>query len=216
MSTISAAGVNAGGASFWRVPREWAGETAFVVGGGPSVLSQDLEKLRGRRVVAINSSYQCVPFADILFFGDLRWWKEHQGALVKFPGRIVTCRKEPGGINSRRQVFELERKAPPGLAMRPTEVAFRRTSYVPAINLLVHLGVAEIIALGLDGKPGAQGRSHHHVPHRWPVKPGCFAEQAVELRSLVEPLVRAGVTLRNASPGSAYDFWPKVALEDVL
>ena len=57
---------------FWSVPREWPGETAFIVGGGPSVLGQDLDALRGRRVIVINSSVYAVPGADFLFFDDHR------------------------------------------------------------------------------------------------------------------------------------------------
>jgi hypothetical protein len=202
---------------WWSVTREWQGETAFVIGGGPSVLSQDLEQLRGRRVVAINSSYQRVPFADMLFFGDLRWWNKHRDRLIDFPGRIVTCRLAPGGLKgAKRQVLELERQSPPGLATLPTRLTFKRTSYGATLNLLAHLGVAEIVTLGLDGKPDENGATHHHAPHPWPAKPGCWKQQAAELKTLVEPLARAGVTVRNASPGSAIPFWPIVALEDVL
>ncbi|WP_409188437.1 hypothetical protein [Bradyrhizobium sp. RDM4] len=202
---------------WWSVPPAWQGETAFLVGGGPSVAGQDLARLRGRRVIAINSSYALLPFADILFFGDLRWWNDHKDRLDGFAGRIVTCRKNPGGLKGlRREVFELERQNPPGLALHRSRVIFRRTSYAAAINLAVHLGCAEIVALGLDGKRDAKGRAHHHAPHRWPTKPACWAEQLAELATLVEPLQQLGVRVRNASPGSAVELWPHVDLEDIL
>ena len=78
--------------AFYPVPREWPGETVFIVGGGPSVLGVDLEALRGRRVIAINSSVYAVPWADILYFGDWRWWHEpeNKAAVASFPGRVVT------------------------------------------------------------------------------------------------------------------------------
>src|SRR4029450_12910778 len=77
---------------FWSVPREWPGETVFIVGGGPSVLQQDLGLLRGRRVIVINSSFYSVPWADILYFGDYRWWNEpeNKAAIAGFAGRAVT------------------------------------------------------------------------------------------------------------------------------
>ena len=45
-------------------------QTVFIVAGGASVLEHDLEALRGRRVIVINSSVHAVPFADYLYFGD--------------------------------------------------------------------------------------------------------------------------------------------------
>jgi hypothetical protein len=33
---------------------------------------------------------------------------------------------------------------------------------------------------------------------------------------MVEPLRTMGITLWNASPGSAYDLWPVIDLQDVL
>ncbi|MBR1150095.1 hypothetical protein [Bradyrhizobium sp. JYMT SZCCT0428] len=202
---------------WWHVTREWEGETAFIVGGGPSVLCQDVEQLRARRVLAINSSFVLVPFADILLFGDLRWWIDNRGKLGEFGGRIVTCRRSPCELKSAgRPLLTLERQNPPGLAVVPTRVVFKRTSYVAAINLAVHLGCRRIIALGLDGARDAKGLSHHHTPHRWPVRPDCWKAQAAELATLVAPLKQLGVELLNASPGSAVPFWPIVSLEDVL
>ena len=81
---------------FWSVPREWPGETVFIVGGGPSVLGQDLNALRGRRVIAINSSVHAVPWADILYFADWRWWyePENRAAATSFAGRVVTTSRQ--------------------------------------------------------------------------------------------------------------------------
>ena len=61
--------------TLWSVPRAWPGETAYIVAGGPSVAWQDLGLLRGRRVIAVNSSWEAVPWAAILLFADLRWWQ---------------------------------------------------------------------------------------------------------------------------------------------
>ena len=82
----------------WRPTKEWAGETAFIVGGGPSALHADLSTLRGRKVIAINSSWRAMPWADFLVFSDNRWWAEHGPILLDesqrqrpavFGGRIV-------------------------------------------------------------------------------------------------------------------------------
>jgi len=84
---------------FWTVPRLWPGETVFIIGGGPSVRGQNIEALRGRRVIAINSSYLVAPWADYLIFADERWWAgDHRlpggnrsDVLAKFKGEIVSA-----------------------------------------------------------------------------------------------------------------------------
>lgn len=183
------------------------------------MLEVDLELLRGRRVIAINSSYERVPFADFLAFGDLRWWREHRLPLCGFHGRVVTWRQTPDPLKgTNRPILILEKQLPPGLATLPTRVVFRRTSYSGAINLAVHLGAAKIVALGLDGKPAKDGRTHHHRPHPadWVGKPDKWIKQRAELQTLVEPLKQLGIEMFNASPGSAVPFWPIVDLRNHL
>jgi len=71
---------------------EWAGEPCFIIGGGPSLKGFDFESLRGKgRVIAINRAYEHVPFADVHFFMDNRYYKRVQGeaAWQTFRGRKV-------------------------------------------------------------------------------------------------------------------------------
>jgi hypothetical protein len=199
----------------WNVAPDWAGETVFIVGGGVSAETQPTERLRGRKVIALNSSYLRVPFADVLLFGDSRWWRVHKDKpeFQAFAGRIVTCSPH---VDEAR-IWRLRRRNPPGLAAERDLVVLRRTVMTAGINLAVHLGAAAIVTLGLDGRADpASGRAHHHEPHPWPQKPGCWAEQREDLASLVEPLAERGIGLRNASPGSALELWPVYQLEQCL
>jgi hypothetical protein len=161
----------------WLVPPAWSGETCFIVGGGVSVETQPVERLRGHKVIALNSSYERVPFADYLLFADTRWYRVHESrpAFRAFAGHLVTCSPH---VDDPR-VWRLRRKNPPGLAQDRNMVVMRRTVMAAAMNLAVHLGVRRIVALGLDGRE-TDGRSHHHEPHPWPQKAGCWAEQPPE------------------------------------
>ena len=63
----------------------------------------------------------------------------------------------------------------------------------------------------------SDGRAWHHKPHRWPAKKERYDRHRADLATMVEPLRTMGITLWNASPGSAYaDLWPVVSLQDVL
>src|SRR5262252_9262135 len=102
-------------APFWNVPHEWPAQTAFIVAGGPSVLQQDLELLRGRNVIAINSSVYAVPWAQFLYFGDYRWLAEpeNRDAVAKFAGRTVTTSR----LARDPKILLCRKGDPPGLSM---------------------------------------------------------------------------------------------------
>lgn len=196
----------------WACEREWEG-AAFVIAGGPSVKQQNLELLRGRKVIVINSSVHVVPWADMLFFGDSRWWAEAENrkAVEAFKGIAVTTANitKPGRA-------KIMGKAPAtGLALDKQKAAMRRTSLTGAINLAFHRGANMIVLLGADGK-ALNGVSHHHKPHRWPPRKGCWDEQKKDLVALVKPLQDKGITVLNASPGSAWTMWPVMSLVEAL
>lgn len=194
----------------WRATREWEGETVFIIGGGSSVASQNLELLRGRRIIAINSSYEAVPFADFVIFSDSRWWSHHCIRLKQFKGRIVSASSTPRAPN----LLRVNRKRPPGLATDQGTVTLQSTTLSGAINLVVHLGVNKIILLGIDGKAGANGKTHHHAPHPWKQAKDCWQKQRGDLVKITDELKALGIECVNASPGSAWDLWPIVRLED--
>jgi hypothetical protein len=201
---------------FWSVPREWPGETVFIVGGGPSVLGQNLEALRGRRVIAINSSVYAVPWADILYFGDWRWWNEpdNRAAAASFAGRVVTTSR----LVSDKKVLVCRKANPPGLALEHNSLMQKWTSLTAATNLAAHLigPGGTIVWLGADGRI-TDGRTHHHRPHRWPHRPGCYDKQKADLVTIIPSLQRLKIAAYNASPGTAWaDLLPVVSLQEML
>jgi hypothetical protein len=203
--------------NFFSVARKWEGETAFIVAGGPSVLGQDLELLHGRRVIAINSSVYAVPWANFLYFGDFRWWHErdNQTAIANFAGRVITTSR----MVSDKKVLICRKTNPPGLALERDSLMQKWTSLTAATNLAAHLvgPGGTIIWLGADGKYAADGRTHHHKPHRWPHKKDCYSQQHADLVTIVPSLQELKISLFNASPGTAWaDLAPVVRLEDML
>jgi hypothetical protein len=203
---------------FWHVPRVWAAETVFIVAGGPSILGVDLEELRGRRVIVINSSVHVVPWADILYFGDWRWWNEpeNQAAVASFQGwQIVTVSQ----IVDDPKVKLCRTAKPPGLARAHDSLMQRNTSLTAATNLAAHLigPGGTIVWLGADGRLAPDGRSHHHQPHRWPHRPGCYDKQHEDLVTILPSLQELQITGYNASPESAWtDLLPLINLRSFL
>jgi hypothetical protein len=198
----------------WFVPPAWSGQTCFIIGGGVSAETQPIERLAGRRTIALNSSYLRASFAEFLLFGDSRWYEEHHGRreFQAFAGQVVSCAIKE--FDDPR-IWRL-RRLRAGLAQERDTVLMRRTVMAAGMNLAAHLGVARIVALGLDGGPAPDGRTHHHEPHPWPVNASNWAEQRADLASLVEPLAERGIAVVNASPGTALDLWPVTSLQREL
>jgi hypothetical protein len=200
-----------GGPLSWRAAPEWQGHAAFIICGGPSVAAQNLALLAGAKVIVINSSLFSYPQADILYFGDRRWWLQHRDAVAAFEGRAVTVADE---VQDPR-ILRMKKSPPPGLSQQSDTLMQRRTSATAAINLAVHLGANPIVTLGLDGK-ATDGRHWHHAPHIWPPKADRFETWMQDLATLADPLRLRGIELLNASPGSAVPFWPVVDLAEVM
>lgn len=216
LSATVTAGPRPGG-STWSVPREWEGERAFIVAGGPSAGRVDLDRLRGRKVVVTNSSCIRVPWADYLVFGDIRWHRANRAAVDRFHGRVVAVHAIPDDRRVKRLVNTMtDTRRPPRLSFDPSHLALRWTVLTAALNLAFLLGSEDIVLLGADGQVGPNGESHHHAPHPWALREGWQERQHEDLASIAAELKAAGVTVRNASPGSVLPFWPVIDLEDVL
>lgn len=191
----------------------WPGETIYIICGGPSLIGFDFSILAGRRVMVINSSVFAYPSADVLFFGDARWWMWN-AAKVKpsFAGRIFTC----ADIADPRISNLVKRKPPPFIATNRGDVAMQRTSLTAAINLAVHFGCSRMVLLGADQKPAEDGRTHHHEPHPVPVIQGAYDLQMRELREVAKAVADLGIEVINTSLQSRIDFWRKQPIEEML
>lgn len=217
--------VNRGGARRGRGPRiwtaapEWEGEAAFVICGGTSVLQQDLSLLRGRKVCVINSSAYTYPDADLLYFGDLKWWREHRLKLKdSFKGRMVTV---DVNVPPEDPVLRMHKTNPPGLSYAANSVMQRATSLTAIINLLVHMHARPIVLLGADGCEGkdekGKPRTHHHAPHKWEPRSDRFGRWRADLATIVPQLKMRGIEVLNVSPGTQWEWWPVYQrIEDVL
>ena len=199
----------------WSVPRQWPGETVFVLASGPSVNEIDLSLLTGRRVIAVKSSWVTYPEADVLFFADGRWWKRPGLRPKTFAGMIITTAAEIGDP----RVLKLRKVPPAALSSDTDRVALARTSTTGAINLAVHFGAARIVLLGVDGKLAADGRRHCHGL-TWPWAKGAerqsFEDQAAEYRAIVPSALELGVEIINANPDSAIDAFPRLPFLECL
>ena len=195
-----------------RIPRDWVGETVFLIAGGESVKHVDLTCLRGHRVVVINSSYLACPWADALVFTDKRWWKKHRRRVrgVAFSGEVVTLTPH-SELYEGLSVYDRQRSS--GMSTDPTRLAWYHTSVTTALNWIALKGAARVGILGLDGKG-----DWHHEPHpvTWGRNESKFKFHAEALREIANPLYSYGVHVFNLNRESEHKMFAFVSLDDLL
>lgn len=200
--------------TYWTVPREWPGETVFILGGGPSLRGFDTEILRGRRVITINNSYLLAPWANVLYYCDRSWWRAHQAdALRVFKGkyRVSLGTSEDGTLRLRSTGAN-------GLERDPAALKHGSNSGYQAIGLAYHFGATRIVLLGYDMHVDGQ-QTHWHAGHpNWTpeAQQKALKNFLPRFAHLVEPLKASGVDVINATPGSALKCWPYRSIKEIL
>lgn len=202
---------------FWRIPRIWPGRTVYILGGGPSLKLVDVDRLRGQRVIAVNNAYQIAPWADVLFFGDCRWLKWHEGGVRKFSGlKITTCDQHLSILGEALRIRVVKKKnAPAGLFRDPSMLAWNANSGACAINLSVYLGAVRIVLLGFDMRK-IDGQGNWHADHPNGPNHDPYGKFLARFPAIAASLQGMGVECINATPGSALTVFPIVDPAEVM
>ncbi len=202
--------------TYWSIPRLWEGETVINLAGGPSLTQNQVDYIKDKcKVIAINTSYQLAPWADLLYFCDARWyhWHKDNQLFKDFKGIKVTLRNF-GTVPD--EVKKIDNLGSYGLSLEPTGIMTGHNSGYQSINLAVLLGVKRILLLGYDMQ-WIGGKSHWHKGH--PVKipeKSLIRNMLPRFDSLKGPLKKAGVKVINCSPNSLIKTFPKQSLQEAL
>lgn len=196
----------------WRVPPMWQDEVCYILGGGPGLKLVDIEKLRGRRTIAVNQAFKLADWFDILFFGDCRWYDWFTPQINQFPGmKVHGCEHL---IPNPLLYVVRKQSAPFGISRNPEEILWNLSSGAAAINLAVHLGVQRIVLLGFDmRRVDGQINWHNDYPEdgREP-----WTRFLLPFPAIASDLKKIGVECVNATPGSRLTHFPIVSPNEVL
>lgn len=213
---MSLKGTSVARQGFWSVPERWPGETLFIIGGGPSVLGQPVERLEGRRVMVVNTSFRIAPWADYLVFSDTKWWDEYRSEVKRvFRGEVINVSPKPYP-----DCEQLRMRRCPNVCHMTTErdlIMVQYTSMSPALMIGARLvGNGRIVTVGVDQQNGPDGRMHHHAAYPWRIVMA-WNEQSKELQACSAMIMTWGLSqIINASPGSAFKQWPITSLTEYL
>jgi hypothetical protein len=218
----------------WTVPREWMGETAWIIGGGESLRGFDAARLKGRgRVIGVNEAGLAAdpgaadelphaPWADVLYWADKQWINWNWRRLGEHTGRYRVARFAPvisedndAGARITAQ-YDIKVLPPTKVALsdRPTSLS-GFCSGGAAINLAYLFGATRIVLLGFD----MQGGNWHGRHMRGGDEKRYRSRFMPAIVAMAEPLRGAGIEVINAvtAPGaSTLTCFPIRPLEDVL
>ena len=208
------------------LPKLWKGVTAFILGGGYSLKSINLEPIKHRRIIAINNAYgdpikvnrkgkakyyEPRTWVDICWFGDRRWFGWHYQHLKRFNGIIAHC---SAGMENVKGLVVYKRGKPAGIETKPGLVSWNGNSGISAINFAYHLGVTKVVLLGFDMKK-VDNQSNWHQDHPSPNKDP-YGRYLARLQVVDKDAKKLGLEIINCSLVSAIPYWPKMTLESYL
>ncbi len=204
------------GGVFWTPdPQFFKDRKVFIVGGGPSLRDMDLTGIEKHGVIVINVAFQLVPTADVLFFHDANIYEANREAIDLWPGLAVTASRQSKAESPSRfrriHLVDSQEFCRGGI-----EVRYGRSSGHTAISLAIAMGAQDIILLGYDMKRAPDGRSNFHDQYGQQDDRLYSHEFLPSFHGWYEASCRAGVSVRNATPGSALTEFPRAILADVL
>jgi hypothetical protein len=166
-------------------------------------------------IIAVQDAWRLVPYADMLYGCDAKWWAHH-GPNLTFEGERwsthddVTNQKierkngANGEINFRAADYDLnliEGRQLPAFSLENNCIHYGDNSGFQAVNIALHLGAKQIALIGFDHRV-VSGKRHFFGDHPKGWGSGEFAgwmkKWEYGRRSLPED-----VTVYNCTPNSA-------------
>jgi len=191
---------------------DWSGETAVIVGTGPT--ATQIEPGRFRSIV-IKSSWRLLPTADVLYGLDKGWWLANHGA-PKFNGLKVSPSPTACRVFGLRQVSLKPRAeiltGEPGVVGCGLRTGGGFSGF-QAINLAVQFGAKKIILVGFDMNGG-----HWSPDQRGVGKPDAARTESWRgaLDACAPQFKSLGVGVINTGEHSALTAYPKMSLAEAL
>ena len=200
--------------NFSFVDNLWEGETAYIIGGGPSLQGFDFSKLIGSNVIAINKAIYSFPAAQILYWTDNRFYTWYKNDIDNFGCLKYTIKT---GSLYADDIKILRKGAVHGLEEPKDTLAHGNNSGYAAINLAYHLGAKRIVLLGFDmANDGDLTHYHDGYPTQGTANNVYHDKFLPGFKSLASGLRKKQIQVFNASVYSKLQDFPKISLEAAL
>lgn len=197
------------------IERRWGGATVVCAATGPSLSAGQVQHCREVPTIAVSDAYKLMPWADVLYSCDTRWWDVHgpRALAAGVTSQRWSCH-EAGKNDKRAAAAQHGLHLVPGVRGSVFEPAgfirYGNNSGFQAINLAILFGAARVLLIGYDMRG-----THFFGRHERPLvntDPGQFIQEFNTAAKKLPP----GVEVVNCTPGSALRCFPAAALQDAL
>lgn len=199
----------------YQVPKAWPGETVVILGGGPSLTQEDADiaRMSDCRRIATNNAFMLDPWADVLCWGDIRWFYENRDRIRDgYSGPLKITWHEIS--NRRGHAIQTLKQDRGGFSMSPDTIGGNSTG-CSAVNLAYLFGASRILLLGFD-MTAARGNNWHELHTRHASEARFRTLFIPELERAAAILKQRGVEVINCTPNSALTCFPIQSLSEVL
>ena len=135
------------------VPKCWRGERVIVAAPGPSLTQEVADRCKGIRTIVVQDAWRLMPWADVLYGCDAKWWDVHNGC-PDFAGEKWSTHDD--GTNSKLDVARkygvslVAGKAADGFSLNSTVIHYGSNSGHQAVNLAILMGAVRVVLVGFD------------------------------------------------------------------
>lgn len=203
------------------VPKIFNGKDVFIVGGGASLKDFNFNLLKDKCVIAINRSFTKIPFAQVLYFSDYRFYMWATGELKgdeklvtefkTFKGQIYTIASKISEPN----INIIQNTGKTGFDTISGRVKHGGNSGYAAINLAYHFGAKRIILMGYDmGFTNKQ--SHFHDGYISKQSETIYKRFIEPFKQLYDITKQLNIKIYNTNLKSNLPYFEKVKIESFL
>jgi hypothetical protein len=206
----------------------WEDKPVAIIGGGPSLVGFDFERLRGAHVLACKGSIFDIPWADAGFGLDMPRYHEWRDKLSNVQCRVYWAVPEEQlaktGPPPSKNITFLRRLEGQNVSSDPSEIFGGGTSGFGSMQICIHKRARSIVLLGFDYDGGneverenAGGQFRHNDQHYIKRREQNWAnwrDWAKHFEVYVPYLNAHGISVVNACPHSAIECFQKMTLDD--
>lgn len=206
-------------ATYDPVPRILAGESVYIIGGGPSLRNFQSRQLEGKRVIVTNEAFSLKPDADALVFVDIGWWQRRVDEIREvFTGLIIGRGPYGRMYKSSGDVVNVAYKSG-NVWSEDARMLGGKNSGLAAMNAAYLMGADRVFLLGFDLRAVSGRTNYHHlhddgsqrnVQHRYM---NLFIPEFVNASKRI---VQLGWEVYNLTPGTALKCFPEESIEWAL
>lgn len=194
-----------------------------VAAPGPSLTPEVAAQVResGLPVVAVQDAYRLLPFADVLYGCDRRWWNEREGCPdfqgEKWSSHSVSASFEDNKDEAARRwgLNLILGQDGETFAREPDVIHYGSNSGFQAVNLAIQFGATFIVLVGFDMRM-VGGKRHFFGDHAAPLRNTEDYSGFVTAFTKAAAKLPAHITIINCTPGSALTCFPMMSLEDAI